>query len=186
MKNLYFFNHLFFMQSCAQKVAVLNPANNQIISLSTLYTWSGCKEVTENGVTKVKCIGGRTFRSSRERWWFIAISRCDTGTTVSTCTNTHVDRPREPRSNSWSWNIRCFSNVMFGTKVAHNPKVYCNCRPFDQVQGHVIINIILNNKNFIRSTSIRRYMLIPLGSLKFISLVYYMIQKFISLFMTCL
>lgn len=91
MKNLYFFNHLFFMQSCAQKVAVLNPANNQIISLSTLYTWSGCKEVTENGVTKVKCVGGRTFRSSRERWWFIAISRCDTGTTVSTCTNTHVD-----------------------------------------------------------------------------------------------
>lgn len=67
--------------SCAQKVAVLNPANNQIISLSTLYTWSGCKEVTENGVTKVKCVGGRTFRSSRERWWFIAISRCDTGTT---------------------------------------------------------------------------------------------------------
>lgn len=67
--------------SCAQKVAVLNPANNQIISLSTLYTWSGCKEVTENGVTKVKCVGGRTFRSSRERWWFIAISRCDPGTT---------------------------------------------------------------------------------------------------------
>lgn len=86
-----FFQSSFFMQSCAQKVAVLNPANNQIISLSTLYTWSGCKEVTENGVTKVKCVGGRTFRSSRERWWFIAISRCDTGTTVSTCTNTHVD-----------------------------------------------------------------------------------------------
>lgn len=73
---------LFFVQSCSQKVAVLNPANNQIISLSTLYTWSGCKEVTENGVTKVKCTGGRTFRSSRERWWFIAISRCDPGSTV--------------------------------------------------------------------------------------------------------
>ncbi|XP_048775740.2 transmembrane protein 145-like isoform X1 [Ostrea edulis] len=67
--------------TCDQKVAVLNPANNQIIPLSTLYTWSGCKEVTENGVTKVKCTGGRTFRSSRERWWFIAISRCDPGTT---------------------------------------------------------------------------------------------------------
>lgn len=61
---------------------------------------------------------------------------------------------------------------MFGTKVAHNPKVCCNFRPIDQVQGHVIINIILNNKNFIRSTSIRRYMLIPLGSLKFISVSY--------------
>lgn len=84
MKNLYFI--IIFFQSCAQKVAVLNPANNQIISLSTLYTWSGCKEVTENGVTKVKCVGGRTFRSSRERWWFIAISRCDPGTTVSTNT----------------------------------------------------------------------------------------------------
>lgn len=61
---------------------------------------------------------------------------------------------------------------MFGTKVAHNPKVYYDLRQFDQVQGLIIINIILNNKNFIKSTSIRGYMLIPLGYLKFISLVY--------------
>ncbi|XP_033758709.1 LOW QUALITY PROTEIN: transmembrane protein 145-like [Pecten maximus] len=63
--------------SCDQKVAALDPANNQIIALSILYSWSGCKENTRNGVEYITCIGGRTFRSTRERWWFVAISRCD-------------------------------------------------------------------------------------------------------------
>ncbi|XP_060081456.1 transmembrane protein 145-like [Ylistrum balloti] len=63
--------------TCDQKVAVLDPANNQIISLSILYSWSGCVESTRDGVEYVTCIGGRTFRSTRERWWFVAVSRCD-------------------------------------------------------------------------------------------------------------
>ncbi|XP_021358727.1 transmembrane protein 145-like [Mizuhopecten yessoensis] len=66
--------------TCDQKVAVLDPANNQIISLSILYSWSGCVETTKNGVDYIKCTGGRTFRSTRERWWFIAVSRCDQST----------------------------------------------------------------------------------------------------------
>lgn len=40
--------------------------------------WSGCKHVSSNvtKLTSVQCIAGRSFRSSRERWWFIAASRC--------------------------------------------------------------------------------------------------------------
>lgn len=55
------------------------------------YIWLGCKEVIENGVIKVKCVGGCIFRSLRERWWFIVISRCDIGIIVSICINIYVD-----------------------------------------------------------------------------------------------
>ncbi|KAK3107057.1 hypothetical protein FSP39_006021 [Pinctada imbricata] len=78
-------------RTCAQKVAVLNPANNQIIHLSVLYTWSGCKEVTRGTQTFVQCTGGRTFRSVRERWWFVAVSRCDPGTSGTTGLNISYD-----------------------------------------------------------------------------------------------
>lgn len=68
---------IYFIQTFEQKVAVIDPANNQVIELSVLYSWSGCKEVTKNGQQIYRCEGGRKFRSTRERWWFIAVSRCN-------------------------------------------------------------------------------------------------------------
>lgn len=61
-------------KTCDEKVAVMNPANNQIIYLDLPY--SGCEQITVDGVDMVSCSGMREFRSARERWWFIAVSRC--------------------------------------------------------------------------------------------------------------
>uniref|UniRef100_A0A3Q1F5V9 Transmembrane protein 145 n=1 Tax=Acanthochromis polyacanthus TaxID=80966 RepID=A0A3Q1F5V9_9TELE len=57
-------------KNCYQKEAVLRPENNQVINLTTHYTWSGCV------VRVLSCVGGRSFRSVRERWWYIALSKC--------------------------------------------------------------------------------------------------------------
>uniref|UniRef100_A0A8C7CBF4 Transmembrane protein 145 n=1 Tax=Oncorhynchus kisutch TaxID=8019 RepID=A0A8C7CBF4_ONCKI len=59
-------------KDCYQKEAVLRPENNQVINLTTRYTWSGC--VGDEEV--LSCVGGRSFRSVRERWWYIALSKC--------------------------------------------------------------------------------------------------------------
>ncbi|XP_059920152.1 transmembrane protein 145 [Gadus macrocephalus] len=63
-------------KNCYQKEEVLRPENNQVINLTTRYTWSGCV-VEEDGDEEVlSCEGGRSFRSVRERWWYIALSKC--------------------------------------------------------------------------------------------------------------
>uniref|UniRef100_A0A8D3CJZ2 Transmembrane protein 145 n=1 Tax=Scophthalmus maximus TaxID=52904 RepID=A0A8D3CJZ2_SCOMX len=59
-------------KNCYQKEAVLRPENNQVINLTTRYTWSGCVVRTH----VLSCVGGRSFRSVRERWWYIALSKC--------------------------------------------------------------------------------------------------------------
>jgi hypothetical protein len=51
--------------------------------MSVLYSWSGCSQITRNGQDFISCAGGRIFKSTRERWWFIAISRCDQSSGVS-------------------------------------------------------------------------------------------------------
>lgn len=66
--------NVILMQSCNEKVAVLDVENNQIINLTTSYGMSGCT-ISSDG--QYVCNGGRIFRSSRERWWFIAVSRCE-------------------------------------------------------------------------------------------------------------
>ena len=69
-------------QNCTQKESPphIIKANNQMITLSTKVEdyWSGCKHVIHNDtlVKYVECDASRSFRSSRERWWFIATSRC--------------------------------------------------------------------------------------------------------------
>ena len=40
-------------------------------------------EGVQNFTTKVICHNARSFRSARERWWFISVSRCN-GTEVHT------------------------------------------------------------------------------------------------------
>lgn len=39
---IFFFYCIFACQNCYQKEAVLRPENNQVINLTTRYTWSGC------------------------------------------------------------------------------------------------------------------------------------------------
>uniref|UniRef100_A0A8C6TD28 Transmembrane protein 145 n=1 Tax=Neogobius melanostomus TaxID=47308 RepID=A0A8C6TD28_9GOBI len=60
-------------KNCYQKEAVLRPENNQVINLTTRYTWSGCMVRADEVLS---CVGGRSFRSVRERWWYIALSKC--------------------------------------------------------------------------------------------------------------
>uniref|UniRef100_A0A8C7M893 Transmembrane protein 145 n=1 Tax=Oncorhynchus kisutch TaxID=8019 RepID=A0A8C7M893_ONCKI len=63
-------------KDCYQKEAVLRPENNQVINLTTRYTWSGCVVEGEGDEEVLSCVGGRSFRSVRERWWYIALSKC--------------------------------------------------------------------------------------------------------------
>ncbi|XP_027714004.1 transmembrane protein 145 [Vombatus ursinus] len=63
-------------KDCLAKEAVIRPENNQVINLTTQYPWSGCQMVSEGGVRYLSCSSGRSFRSVRERWWYIALSKC--------------------------------------------------------------------------------------------------------------
>uniref|UniRef100_A0AAV2MAK1 Intimal thickness related receptor IRP domain-containing protein n=1 Tax=Knipowitschia caucasica TaxID=637954 RepID=A0AAV2MAK1_KNICA len=63
-------------KNCYQKEAVLRPENNQVINLTTRYTWSGCMVEGDENEEVLSCVGGRSFRSVRERWWYIALSKC--------------------------------------------------------------------------------------------------------------
>ncbi|XP_036264042.1 transmembrane protein 145 isoform X2 [Pipistrellus kuhlii] len=63
-------------KDCLAKESVIRPENNQVINLTTQYAWSGCQVVTEEGTRYLSCSSGRSFRSVRERWWYIALSKC--------------------------------------------------------------------------------------------------------------
>ena len=52
---------------------MLRPENSQIIYLTEREGWTGC-EAPRRGV--VHCDAAQSFKSARERWWFIAVSRC--------------------------------------------------------------------------------------------------------------
>ena len=64
-----------FAQNCRQKEAVLHPENNQIIYLTEREGWTGCSAPLDG---YVHCETAQSFESARERWWFIAVSRCGT------------------------------------------------------------------------------------------------------------
>uniref|UniRef100_A0A5F9CJ81 Transmembrane protein 145 n=1 Tax=Oryctolagus cuniculus TaxID=9986 RepID=A0A5F9CJ81_RABIT len=63
-------------KDCLAKESVIRPENNQVINLTTQYAWSGCQVVSEAGTRYLSCSSGRSFRSVRERWWYIALSKC--------------------------------------------------------------------------------------------------------------
>ncbi|XP_059109472.1 transmembrane protein 145 isoform X1 [Peromyscus eremicus] len=63
-------------KDCLAKESVIRPENNQVINLTTQYAWSGCQVVSEGGTRYMSCSSGRSFRSVRERWWYIALSKC--------------------------------------------------------------------------------------------------------------
>ncbi|KAK7491023.1 hypothetical protein BaRGS_00017719 [Batillaria attramentaria] len=68
-------------KNCSERRSVLSVLNNQIIALNTSNTatsrYSGCMLTSVNGQSYYRCTGGRTFRSMRERWWYIVVARCD-------------------------------------------------------------------------------------------------------------
>ncbi|KAJ8687751.1 hypothetical protein QAD02_023545 [Eretmocerus hayati] len=65
-------------KTCEEKESVLRKDLGQIVSLSPYSTFtevSGCAFVQEEK-NVVRCRSYREFRSSRPRWWFIALSDC--------------------------------------------------------------------------------------------------------------
>uniref|UniRef100_A0A0A9Y085 Uncharacterized protein n=1 Tax=Lygus hesperus TaxID=30085 RepID=A0A0A9Y085_LYGHE len=50
---------------------------NQIIPLDPSDYGSGCQERKSNSSTIISCHQARRFHSSRERWWFLAVSNCN-------------------------------------------------------------------------------------------------------------
>lgn len=91
-------NRIHDMQTCRHKESVLSQSNHQIINLTQSFHESNCTERmqevfdyssrgsnTSSNMTQVgtkvvpiiECYGSRAFLSRRERWWFIAVSNCD-------------------------------------------------------------------------------------------------------------
>jgi hypothetical protein len=78
-----------FVQNCKEKENVLIKENQQIIPLYGSgmggYEWSlinlGCEYKSANNETtreaSLSCNVDTNFRTSRERWWFVAISNCE-------------------------------------------------------------------------------------------------------------
>nr|XP_048684108.1 LOW QUALITY PROTEIN: transmembrane protein 145 [Caretta caretta] len=63
-------------KDCLMRESVIRPENNQVINLTTQYTWSGCQVLSQDSVRYLSCASGRSFRSVRERWWYVALSKC--------------------------------------------------------------------------------------------------------------
>lgn len=62
--------------NCSEREAVATRGSYQSIRLSQSERWSECSQVTLGASTRIHCNSYRKFRSSRERWWFIALSKC--------------------------------------------------------------------------------------------------------------
>ncbi|WAR05134.1 TM145-like protein [Mya arenaria] len=62
--------------NCTERESVLKPENNQAIVLLEGHG-AGCSRVIIDGVEQYDCSEQRSFRSARERWWYIAVSHCN-------------------------------------------------------------------------------------------------------------
>ncbi|XP_071656629.1 transmembrane protein 145 [Patagioenas fasciata] len=63
-------------KDCVAKESVIRPENNQVINLTTRYAWAGCQVLAQGPSRTLSCSSGRSFRSVRERWWYVALSKC--------------------------------------------------------------------------------------------------------------
>lgn len=69
-------------KTCSEKQSILSAAHGQIVPLSAssdVALISGCTTTTEPW-SKIHCKSHREFRSSRPRWWFIALADCSSKT----------------------------------------------------------------------------------------------------------
>ncbi|PWA20596.1 hypothetical protein CCH79_00011584 [Gambusia affinis] len=96
-------------KNCYEKEAVLRPENNQVINLTTRYTWSGCAVEDDTNEEVLSCVGGRSFRSVRERWWYIALSKCGPFRGLHKALTTDSFRKSESTENSEAGIITCTS-----------------------------------------------------------------------------
>ncbi|XP_033109989.1 transmembrane protein 145-like [Anneissia japonica] len=104
-------------KTCLEKESVMRPENNQIINLTDSYVWSGCVSTRieeENSPISVygddfkfSCKGGRSFRSVRERWWYLALSNCGSS-------NGLYMKYKLTLTNGDSWWKKHFSADQFG------------------------------------------------------------------------
>ena len=79
------------LTSCREKESVLQVENNQFINLTSEVVYSGCQRhrVSLDNTTYFRCRGSRNFKTARERWWFIAVSNCNSAKECQ-------PRPRQP------------------------------------------------------------------------------------------
>ncbi|XP_076310961.1 transmembrane protein 145-like isoform X2 [Tachypleus tridentatus] len=65
-------------KTCLEKEAVLSVSRGQVINLTSTSPGSGCEiEVSPSGKSMYHCSRYRIFESVRPRWWFIAVSNCN-------------------------------------------------------------------------------------------------------------
>ena len=66
------------LTNCREKESVLQVENNQFINLTSEVVYSGCQRhfVPRDNTSFFRCRGNRSFKTARERWWFVAISNC--------------------------------------------------------------------------------------------------------------
>ncbi|CAN7979715.1 unnamed protein product, partial [Ixodes pacificus] len=64
-------------KTCHEKELVLNAGHGQILNLTNWYYPAECSLETEERKSVIRCAAQRRFKSARERWWFIAISNCN-------------------------------------------------------------------------------------------------------------
>ena len=66
-------------QSCTEREAVLSREHNQIMPLIPygVYVQVCDNSLDGDGAKIINCSGTQSFRSARERWWFLAVSKCD-------------------------------------------------------------------------------------------------------------
>ena len=67
------------LTNCREKESVLQVENNQFINLTSEVVYSGCQRhfVPRDNTSFFRCRGNRSFKTARERWWFIAVSNCN-------------------------------------------------------------------------------------------------------------
>lgn len=65
-------------KTCEEKERVMKRENNQFINLTLVSVSSECEVIRLPGdKAYYHCKGSRAFSSVRERWWFIAVSNCE-------------------------------------------------------------------------------------------------------------
>lgn len=84
-------------KTCEEREAILRGGIGQIVPLSTSTPeLSGCVE-DEDAI--IRCSSYRRFRSSRPRWWFIALADCSSKTGINV--SYWISLTNGPHGNFW-------------------------------------------------------------------------------------